>query len=266
MVIKHTPSPWAVEHFGEHAADVTECVVEGLTRAQRAAWEVQVTADRGGATTKRPYGSMWDSRYNSIVEQFRLTTLPNYESYRPQGASYHLAVVNRRVLIPFRHADNLRKKITEARVSNQIPRAEARRHGVEPPPTLFDIHEEADITLAQAAAEGEIAEDLEVIYIAFVANASSDEVLAAWWGQPLSMEDDGRLHWTPEALDLSTAASRASGSMGGDELTVPGTGAAMRGFAEGEVPMLNLPPRTEPVDRPSSEAGPDAPDAQDRDE
>lgn len=264
------PSRWAVEHFGEHAAAATECVVNGLVRAQRAAWRVQRAAEAEGASTKRPYGSMWDCRYNFVVEQFELTKLPGYEAYRPRGASYSLAVVNGRVLIPFRHATALGVPISQARIQNQIPRAEARRWGVEPSPSLFDdsaVPEGAacDPTLAEAAAVAEAAEDLRVIYVGFVANAGSDEVLAAWWGEPTALEDDGSLVWTPEKLDLSIATETDRGSTRSG-LAVPGTASTTPGFAQGEVPPLDVAPRGGQVDTPSAEAEPVTPEAEDGDE
>jgi hypothetical protein len=271
MVSSVTPSRWAVEHFGEHAAAATECVVSGLVRAQKAAWQVQKAAEAEGASTKRPYGSMWDSRYNFVIERFELRKLPGYEAYRPKGASYSLAVVNGRVLIPFRHATTLGVPISQARIQNQIPRVEARRLGVEPSqPSLFDDPTVADgagcaPTVAEAAAAAEAAEDLRVIYVGFVANAGSDEVLAAWWGEPTALEDDGSLVWTPEELDLSIATATSSGSTR-SRLDVPGVAATTQGFAQGDVPPLNVATRDRQVDKPSAESEPVTPDAVDGDE
>ncbi|TDV44156.1 hypothetical protein [Actinophytocola oryzae] len=52
------PSRWAVEQFGDHAAEVRRHVIVGLARGQRGARLVQTVAESAGAKDKLPYGSM----------------------------------------------------------------------------------------------------------------------------------------------------------------------------------------------------------------
>ncbi|KQC37861.1 hypothetical protein UK82_12695 [Frankia sp. ACN1ag] len=271
------PSQWAIGQFGDHAAEVMRHVVTGLARSQRAAREVQEAAEGAGAANKRPYGSMWDTRYNMVVEEFALAELPGYQPLRPKGASYSLATVNGRVLIPFRHATSLTKTIFDARLSNQIPRRVSRANGVNPAPTLFDESNDAGTasatapeaaavagpTVAEVAAVAREAH-LTVIYIAYVANADSDEVLAAWWGTPTSLEDDGSMTWLPESLDMSIAITTPAVGRRGDLRAVGGEATA--GFAQGDLPRLAVTPRTMPADIPSSEAAESTPEAVDEDE
>ncbi len=126
-----------------------------------------------------------------IVDQFELSDLPGFEMIKPKGASYRLAVVNGRVLIPFRHATSMNKPIGQAKLGSLIPRRIARDNGVLPERTLFD---EPDGITADAKdatdspTAGEVAADaralnLTVAYIGYVANADSDEVQAVWWGR-----------------------------------------------------------------------------------
>ncbi|WP_026311303.1 hypothetical protein [Parafrankia elaeagni] len=262
------PSRWAVEQFGEHAAEVVRHVVTGLVRGQRAARLVQETAEREGAGDKRAYGSMWASRYKFVVEQFELADLRGYQAHRPKGASYSLAVINGRVLIPFRHATSLKEPISSAKLSNKIPREVSRNNGVEPGPTLFDVPGGAGTTtnptVAQAAAAAK-AENLVVIYVAYVANADSDEVLAAWWGTPKSLEDDGTMLWSPERLDMTIATTKTIGGRRSD-LHVTGTNAATVGFAQGDLPPLGVTPRAETAERPSAEADEATAETEDGDE
>lgn len=264
------PSRWAVEQFGEQAAEVVRRVVTGLVRAQRAARIVQEAAEREGAGDRRAYGSMWATRYRLVVEQFELAKLPGYKAHRPKGASYSLAVINGRVLIPFRHATSLKVSIASAKLSNKIPREVARRSGVRPAPTLFDLVDSEDTasmddgvttstepaeatepTIAEAAAAA-LAEDLVVIYVGWVANADSDGVLGAWWGTPTSLEDDGTMVWSPERLDMDIATSEAVDGRRGD-LRPTGAVDTMAGFAQGDLPPLGMTPRAEPTQLPSSE-------------
>lgn len=126
-----TPSQWAVERFGEQAAEVTKRVVTGLARGQRSARLVQVAAKNAGAKDKRPYGSMWATRYSQVIEQFDLADMPGYEARKPKGASYSLAVINGCVLIPFRHATSLKEPISSAKLSTKIPKQVSRDNGVE---------------------------------------------------------------------------------------------------------------------------------------
>jgi hypothetical protein len=97
---------------------------------------VQVAAEREGATDKRACGSTWATRYKLVVDQFELDSLPNYQPVKPKGAPYNLAVVNGRVLIPFRHATSLNVPIFQARLSTTIPHKVSRENGVAADPTL----------------------------------------------------------------------------------------------------------------------------------
>ncbi|MGW2352112.1 hypothetical protein [Actinacidiphila glaucinigra] len=263
-----TPSRWAVEQFGEHAAEVMRRVVTGLARGQKAARLVQMTAQTAGAADKRAYGSMWATRYHQVVSQFDLESLPGYEAHKPKGASYSLAVVNGRVLIPFRHATSLTEPISRAKLNTKIPHQVSRDNGVDPAPTLFDAPEateaEVDPTVAEAAAAAK-AEKLTVIYVAYVANADSDEILAAWWGRPFSLEDDGTMLWVPERLDMSIATAQDSSSSRSD-LRNAGPATPAQGFAGGEVPSLDVRPRFEVAERPSAEQEPTIPETEDGDE
>ncbi|MGW2126996.1 hypothetical protein [Streptomyces coelicoflavus] len=83
-----TPSRWAVEQFGEHAAEVMLHVVTGLARGQKAACLVQVAAEAAGAEDKRAYGSMWATRYHHVVSQSDLASLPGYEPHKPKNSSH----------------------------------------------------------------------------------------------------------------------------------------------------------------------------------
>lgn len=274
-----TPSRWAVEQFGEHAAEVVRHVVVGLARGQRAARAVQATAEKLGAVDKRAYGSLWATRYRKVVEQFELADLPGYQPYKPRGASYYLAVVNGRVLIPFRHATSLNEPITNAKLSTKIPQQVSRENNVEPPPTLFDSQSApdptGDPTVAEAAAAAE-AENLTVIYVAWVANADSDEVLAAYWGTPASLQDDGTIMWQgglPEKLDMSLASlGENRGTLGGEErdtsggLRASGTSQTTPGFAQGDEPPLGFSARSQPEEAPSAEPEPTTPEAEAGDE
>ncbi|MET9778377.1 hypothetical protein ABZ023_29700 [Streptomyces sp. NPDC006367] len=250
-----TPSRWAVEQFGKHVAEVMRHVVTGLVRGQKAARLVQVAAEGAGAEDKRAYGSMWATRYHHVVSQFDLASLPGYELHRPKGASYSLAVVNGRVLIPFRHATTLKEPISRAKLSTKIPHQVSRENGVDPAPTLFDASEaDTSPTVAEAAAAAR-AEKLTVVYVAYVANADSDDVLAAWWGTPHSLEDDGTMLWEPERLDMSIATAQESGSSRRN-LNDAGAAISTQGWAGGEVPSLDVAPRIEPIKRPSAEQEP----------
>jgi hypothetical protein len=118
--------------------------------------------------------------------------------------------------------------------------------------------------VAEAAAAA-MAERLTVIYVAYVAHADSDEVLAAWWGTPDSLEDDGTLVWSPERLDMSVATTRSSGASP-DGLRTVGANAVTPRFAEGDLPPLKVTARTEVAKRPSAEPEPATPGAEHSDE
>lgn len=257
-----TPSEWAVEQFGDAALDVARYVIRGLMRGQRGARIVQVAARAEGATDNYAFGSMWNTRYQLFVEQFELADLPGYEGIKPKGASYKLPVINDRVLIPFRHATSMNKPISQAKLGSMIPRRIARDSGVLPENTLFDeldgIVDDEDPTgfptVGEVAAEAR-ALNLKVIYVAYVANADSDEIQAAWWGTPVSLEDDGSMVWFPEQLNLSIAADDAGG-VTGTALKDVGSVVDAPSFAQGDEPELDVAPKPRKDDLPSSEPEP----------
>lgn len=264
---RSAPSAWAVDQFGDAAPEVAGHIVRGLIRGQRSARMVQAVARAEGATDNYAFGSMWNTRYQVIVDQFELADLPGYEVIKPRGASYRLVVVNGRVIIPFRHATSMNKPIGQTRVGSLIPRRLARDSGVLPERTLFD---EADSridpqdatdspTVGEVAAEAR-ALNLSVVYVAYVANADSDEIQAAWWGTPVSLEDDGGMVWFPEQLDLNLATGDTTGSSGA-ALGVVGIGAYSPGFAQGDEPALDVTARHRREDFPGSEAEPESSDA-----
>jgi hypothetical protein len=268
MASASKPSEWAVKQFGNSALDVAKYVVRGLMRGQRSARLVQAAAHAEGATDNYAYGSMWNTRYQVIVDQFELADLPGYEMIKPKGASYQLAVVNGRVLIPFRHATSMNKPIGQAKLGSLIPRRIAREHGVLPERTLFDEPDSVTTDVEDvpdSPTVGEVAADaralnLTVVYIAYVANADSDEIQAAWWGTPTSLEDNGDMVWSPEQLDLTIAGDYANGATG-TGLHVVGTAADAPGFAQGDEPEVTVTALPRKIEHPTSEAEPSSPDA-----
>ncbi|GAB3900854.1 hypothetical protein ACFQ1S_01665 [Kibdelosporangium lantanae] len=251
-------SAWARGHFGDQAERVIKGVVAALARAQQSAWRVQETAVSEGVENRRPYGSMWDTRYRFLGDE--LQHLDGFEQYHPYGASYHLVVLNGRVLIPFRHASTLEMPISGAKLNNEVPRKVSREFGVLPSPTLFDEPEDepaGESTVGEAMAavtDG----PMPIIYIAYVANAGSDRLLAAWWGEATSLEEDGRLNWSPEQLPIE--------SVDYGRLAVAGMPSGATGFDQGDEPKLDLSPRPNDVEVPSAEIEPEQPPAQDGDE
>lgn len=250
------PSGWAVSQFGEQAASVIERVVLGLAAAQQMAWRVQAAAANEGVATRRPYGSLWDARYHAFVEA--LKDLDGFREYHPPGAPYRLPVVNERVLIPFRHATNLGRPIGSARLENDVPRKVSREFGAEPQPSLFD---EFDGGLEARPVE---VDDVPVIYVAYVANADSDRLLGAWWGEAAAMDDEGRLHWSPEKLPLDLVA-RSRGRRVDSGVAAAGVD-SQRMFYEGVEPTLLVKARSVEVELPSAEFEPTRPDSADGDE
>jgi len=256
MVSMSSGSAWAAEQFGEDAHDVEVNVVKGLFRGQRAARAVKQFALAEGASDNYAYGSMWNARYQIFVEQCELAGLPGFESVKPKGAPYRLAVVNGRVLIPFRHSDTVGKPIGEAKISSLIPRRVSRENGVLPEQSLFDAVSEAgaddvaSISVEDAAVAAHVA-GYTVVYVAYVANADSDEIPEAWWGTPVSLNDDGSMTWSPVKLDLALATDDVHVTAGGG---LPGTAAgALPGFAQGAEPPLAFGSKVRKDDMPVSE-------------
>ncbi|MFD8104242.1 hypothetical protein ACFV24_32380 [Nocardia fluminea] len=269
MVSTGEPSNWAAGEFGEGALETAKCLVRGLKRGQRSARAVQATARAQGSTDNRVFGAMWNTRYQVVVDDFGLADLPGFETIKPKGASYSLAVVNGRVLIPFRHSTSMTKPIGQAKLASLVPRRIARDTGVEPAPTLFDAARNTDShpddasdspTVRDVAADAR-ASNLKVVYVAYVANADSDDILAAWWGTPTSLEDDGTMVWFPERLDLSIADGDFLANPGKTDLHATGTASETPGFAHGDEPDLTVLPKPRIDELPASEIEPGPPAA-----
>lgn len=243
-------SNWAEGHFGAEAPTVIKRVVTALAIAQQAAWRVQESAVKEGASNARAYGSMWETRYHCLVEQ--LSDLEGFRTYHPRGAPYKLVLLNGRLLIPFRHSTTLTEPIGTAKLGNEVPMKVSRHFGVQPSPTLFDDY-------ADEIEDAAVPEHVAVIYIAYVANAGSDQLLRAWWGEAASLEEDGHLNWNPEELPVD-AADLAS------PLTLAGASADAPGFDQGAEPGLDMALRPHRVEVPSAEINTTLPTAQDGDE
>jgi hypothetical protein len=244
-------------------------VVTALAKAQRVAWRVQAFAAEEGASNKRPYGSMWDTRYHFLVKQ--LEGLDGFTTHHPPGASYDLALVNGRVLIPFRHSTKLNVPIAAARIGTEVPRKVSRDFGVKPSATLFDdfeggVEEPADGVAVGEAAAAAAAENLPVIYIGYVVNADTDRLLAAWWGAPIALEEDGRLIWEPERLPVDIVEDSADNNSTRGGLASTGVSSRIPRFDEGDEPVLNVSPRPKAVPAPSPEIEPTSPSSEDGDE
>ncbi|WP_040837383.1 hypothetical protein [Nocardia brevicatena] len=267
------PAEWSVELFGDDVADVARYVVRGLIRGQRKARAVHAAARAEGSVDNYAYGSMWNTRYQVVVDEFELADLPGYEVIKPKGASYRLAVVKSCVLIPFRHATSMNKPISQAKLGSLIPRRLARESGVQPERTLFDdladnttdANGEIDSpTVGEVAAQAR-ALNLTVVYIAYVANADSDNIQAAWWGTPISLEEDGTMVWFPEQLDLGIADQYTTGTLK-TGLRVAGTATSAPGFAQGDEPDLDVTAKSRKDELPVSEIEPTTPDVASQDD
>jgi hypothetical protein len=198
---------------------------------------------------------MWGNRYDAVEKDCRLADLPDYDTFKPEGASYAFAVIKGCVLIPFRHATSVNVPVGRAKLTALVPRRVAREAGVLPAPTLFDTGD-TDFDSVDVPTVGDVLADaraanLTIVYIAYVANADSDEILAAWWGTPTSLEDDGTMLWSPERLDLSITDQAATTP----EIDLRPSGIADNtpGFAHGSEPDLPLAAKTRTDENPVSE-------------
>ncbi|MEV0699495.1 hypothetical protein AB0I53_16465 [Saccharopolyspora sp. NPDC050389] len=105
---------WAARHFGDQAEEVSRRVVAAMVKAQKASFEVQAFASGEGATNRRPYGSMWESRYTFLEDEMK--GLDGYETFRPPGASFRLVRLNGCLLLPIRHASSLSKPLSQVHI------------------------------------------------------------------------------------------------------------------------------------------------------
>jgi hypothetical protein len=234
------PTPWVVERFGQHADAVMVGVVQALAAAQRAGLAAQ---DASGLRARYPYGSTWPARYEFLVNALR--DIPGAEVIRPHGAGYRLVMINGCLLVPFLHSKTLTDlPISQARVPSALLR-ELTAAAVPPPReplALFPPDAAGErYTAAGDRAGSVIAPDTVVVYIAFVANADSAGLLAAWWGIPRAQDQHGRLTWNPDPLPLHMA-DRAG--------LTPVIPAPRQPVDQDELPGLVIGTRRRPADAP----------------
>jgi hypothetical protein len=257
-------SAWALAHFGDDATVVRRGVVEALNQSQERAVLIQ---EMSGLGTKQPYGGMWPATYQALEEQ--LLSLPTAYKFRAPHASYNLVVVNDRLLLPFRYADNLNVPVTQARLATKIGQAlSAALSAVEPPADLFSFLEDDGIVMDAAPASRELIHldpATKIIYVPYVSHADAG-LVKAWWGEAL-MQADGRLSWLAGQPEELPAAQRPAA--GGLKTTggplVPGPAGAAPAFDEGDLPVLDFPARPRAADAPTSEPQPRKPTANDGD-
>lgn len=89
------PSPWFINHFGEHS----QSAMLALTRAGRAAHERSLDAKTGSQlTSNEAYGSFWVILPEEVSAH--LAFLPGREVVRPTGSRYDLVVFNGTLVFP----------------------------------------------------------------------------------------------------------------------------------------------------------------------
>lgn len=246
MQVELEPTSWAVQRFGEHAQAVMMGVVQALTDAQRAALAAQ---DASRLRARHPYGGTWLARYEFLVNA--LHDLPGAEIVRPHGAGYRLVLLNGCLLVPFAHSKTLTEPpISQARVPSALLR-ELTAAAVPPPrEPLALFTPDPPATGGGRPAVATLPPGTEVVYIAFVANADSDGLLAAWWGIPQFQDAEGGLTWSPDPLPVHLA-ERADSDLARDPARfTPVVPAPRRAFDQGELPELALGARPAPTEPP----------------
>lgn len=95
MTVLPDPSPWFMEHFGEHS----QRVMLSLANAGRGAHERSLDAKAGSQlTTNEAYGSLWVTLPEEVVTH--LAFLPGREVIRPSGSRYDLVTYQGTLIFP----------------------------------------------------------------------------------------------------------------------------------------------------------------------
>lgn len=252
MQVEVEPTSWAVQRFGEHAQAVMLGVVQALTAAQRAGLAAQ---DASRLRARHPYGGTWLARYEFLVNA--LHELPGVQIVRPHGAGYRLVLFNGCLLVPFLHSKTLTEPpISRARVPSVLLR-ELTAAAVAPPhEPLALFTPDPPVAPGPAPAVATLPAGTEVVYVAFVANADSDGVLAAWWGIPQFQDSEGGLTWSPDPLPVHLAERPAHDPAHDPARFSPVVPAPRRAFDQGELPELALGARPSPTDPAPPSTGP----------
>lgn len=232
MLIDTTVTGWAVAQFGGHAGEVARRVAQALTDAQ----QVGTRTQRASGQVKRyAYGSTWTSKYEQMIYQFAEAPgapLPAVEIVPVPNAAYSLVRVGGRLLIPFLLARSLADVDDAPTLASEVLRATATKNVPAPLPalSLFDDDPGGDgviegmIPPQRAASESEpptvesapaepTPDAVPPVFIGYVANADSETVLGAWWGNAHAIDSEtGVITWSPEPLPLQLAAAAGAPS------------------------------------------------------
>lgn len=246
MPVEVVLPPWGRARFGDAASDVTLRVVQALTDAQRAGAAAQ---DASRLRAKHPYGSAWTARFEFLADA--LQDLPGAEVIRPRGAGYRLVMINGCLLVPFLHSKTLTDPpMSRARVPSALLR-ELTAVAIPQPRAPLALFESDEAGGTASGGTGRLVAGIDpntpVVYIAFVCNADSDGLLAAWWGTPEAQDKDGNLTWAPEPLPVHLADRH-------DRSRPTAVAAApQRTFDKGEIPDLAMDARSRTVETPPTE-------------
>lgn len=189
------PSGWAVDRFGQHAAPLMELVPTAIA----AAADRQIgTHAASGLESLQAYGGAWPVQYEELVNH--LGDLRGAVVVRPVGYPAHLVVVNGRLLLPFRYADNPATPLTDQSVPrrlNKTSRELLAQYGPRPDfvqPTLdgFPI-DDPGAGAGPLLPGGMEPEGTVLVY--FAANADAG-LLDVGWGEAALLHDGGGLQWT----------------------------------------------------------------------
>lgn len=233
-------TPWARQHFGDDAFTVRQKLANALGQAQSRAVMVQQWS---GLDTKEPYGGMWPKTYQEIETQ--LGDLPTAQRFKPPRVHYNLMVINGRLLLPFRHADNLGVPIKEARLKTKVAQELSVMLAAAPAAAdLFSLFEQGgDIGETPILMRPELINldpRTKIIFVPYVSHAHAG-LIKAWWGEA-RMDERGFLTWGPDPEELPPAQMLPASGTNSDAtgpLTFGGPGG--KRFDEGELPPLGFP-------------------------
>ncbi len=235
-MVANRPSPWLVDRFGDRVAQVRTRVVDGLTEAQASR---QLSQEAAGIRTAHAYGGAWPAVFTKLAAQFRDADQLDVGFTKPYGAPYELPVVNKVVLIPFRHSTTLSDPVVDAMITSrhQLDLLDSLDALTPPSPTLFDEH--PDLAPPNTRNVTRLESGMSAVLVPFVANADSQGLLALWWGTA-TVHDTGEIDWVElEQIPLTTPENSAASGPADPTIDL--------GFTVDEIPGLNVSPRRRPA-------------------
>jgi len=235
-------SSWLAARFGKHAIALRELIPRALATAVNRQIYTHLAS---GLESMHAFGGAWPAVYEELTNH--VAGLDGAQVIRPRGKSFHLVMIDRALIVPFRYSNDLSTTVTDSRVGHGLNKTSqgllgafgSARHEIQG--ELFSVETVHGGSTHCGSTLLDDVQPTHVVLVPFAANARAG-LLAAGLGEA-ALTAGGALRWEHyEDLTLPDPARAGSGRERAT-LTMPGRDPELRRFYEAPLPDPSLSPR-----------------------